>query len=163
MKKLFVFLTLVSVLGLSSRFVSVTEASAKKAREEVKDERVAKLQSFFKSYGSPLAKEADNFITAAEATQTDYRLLPAISMVESTGCRRIIANTFNCFGWGRGHIVFSSFSHSIYTIAYKLETLSYYKEWRKDKSNLWLLAKTYCTSNPKKWQKDIEYFMSKIN
>ncbi len=67
----------------------------------VKEDARAKIVAdFFKDYDSPLQELAHTFIAVADKYNLDYRLLPAISMQESNGARRMINDSFNPFGYG---------------------------------------------------------------
>lgn len=65
-----------------------------------KDARAALVQKFFQGYSSPLAQYSDYIILQADIHDIDYRLIPAISMQESTGCKFIPENSYNCWGYG---------------------------------------------------------------
>ncbi len=65
-----------------------------------KDARAKIIEDFFKEYKSPLAKYGDTFIAVAEKYKLDWRLLPSIAMQESNGGRKVIADSFNPFGYG---------------------------------------------------------------
>lgn len=67
---------------------------------EYADARSKIIENFFKGYNSPLANFAHIFVDVADKYHINYRLLPAISMQESNGGRRIIADSFNPFGYG---------------------------------------------------------------
>jgi len=43
-----------------------------------------RLESFFKAYDCPAPLHVDDYLRAADSHALDYRLLPAISLVEST-------------------------------------------------------------------------------
>ena len=64
------------------------------------DGRAKIIEDFFKAYQSPLAAYGNLFIRVSEKYQLDYRLLPAISMQESNGGKKVIDNTYNPFGYG---------------------------------------------------------------
>ncbi len=64
------------------------------------DGRALLIQRFFEGYNAPLAKYADTFVEVADRYHLDYRLLPAISMQESNGGKRIPKNSNNPFGYG---------------------------------------------------------------
>ena len=76
-------------------------------------DRVQILEEFFKKYNSPLKDNAETFVKTADRYGLDYRLLPAISCVESTCGKYLIKETHNPFGWGGGHIYFSSYDEAI--------------------------------------------------
>ena len=64
------------------------------------DARAKIVENFFKNYKAPLAQYSNEFIKVADEYKLDFRLLPAISMQESNGGRRIINNSHNPFGYG---------------------------------------------------------------
>lgn len=64
------------------------------------DARTKIVSDFFKSYKSLLADYSNVFIQVADKYHLDYRLLPAISMQESLGGKRVIPNSHNPFGYG---------------------------------------------------------------
>lgn len=65
-----------------------------------KDARVELVRQFFKRYGSPLEPYATDVVEAADKYNLDFRLIPAIAMQESNVCKKIIPNSFNCWGYG---------------------------------------------------------------
>ena len=82
----------------------------------VADARAKIIEDFFKNYSSPLSSYAQTFIKVADNYKLDWRLLPAISMQESSGGRKVIKNSYNPFGYGiYGNLVvrFSSWEESI--------------------------------------------------
>lgn len=66
----------------------------------ISDGRAAKLKAFFRKYNSPLYDVADHIVAEADRNGFDYRLLAAIAMQESTLCKFIPENSYNCWGWG---------------------------------------------------------------
>jgi len=64
------------------------------------DGRVEKLQTYLESYNSPLASEAGHFVAEADRLGLDWRLVAAISGVESTFGKQIPTGSFNAWGWG---------------------------------------------------------------
>lgn len=83
------------------------------------DARVEALDAFFAEYNSPLEGKAFHIISEADKNGIDYRLLPAIAMQESTLCKKIIKNSYNCWGFGiYGSKVtkFESYDHAITVI-----------------------------------------------
>ena len=85
------------------------------------DERVAKLEKFLESYDSPLAKYADKFIEAADKYGLDWKLLPAITGVESTFGKQIPAGSYNAYGWANGAFYFESWEQSINLVSKTLK------------------------------------------
>ena len=83
------------------------------------DSRVANLKQFFRTHNSPLYDYAEFIVQTSDKYQFDYRLLPAIAMQESTLCRNIPKNSYNCWGWGiYGDTVtrFSTYEEAIETV-----------------------------------------------
>ncbi|OGE14283.1 hypothetical protein A2769_01290 [Candidatus Daviesbacteria bacterium RIFCSPHIGHO2_01_FULL_37_27] len=64
------------------------------------DARSLIIEEFFRSRNSPLAEFAADFIAVSDFYQLDFRLLPAISMQESNGGKKVPEGTFNPFGYG---------------------------------------------------------------
>ena len=77
------------------------------------DPRIEKLSLFLESYGSPLSPFAADFIQAADRYQIDWKLVPAITGVESTFGKRIPFNSYNAYGWANGAYYFESWEQSI--------------------------------------------------
>lgn len=77
------------------------------------DARVEQLEEFLESYHSPLADYAPVFVEAADQYQIDWRLVPAITGVESTFAKRIPSNSYNAYGWANGAYSFESWEQSI--------------------------------------------------
>jgi len=88
------------------------------------DGRSANLRNFFRKHSSPLYDLADYIVYISDKYGFNYRLLPAIAMQESTLCKYIPENSFNCWGYGiYGNQVlrFSSYKEAIETVAYGIK------------------------------------------
>lgn len=95
------------------------------SEEILKDSRVAILKSFFRQHNSPLYERAEFIVNTADTYGIDFKLIPAIAMQESTVCRNIPNNSYNCWGWGiYGNKVtrFSSYEEGIDTVSRGLKT-----------------------------------------
>jgi beta-N-acetylglucosaminidase len=156
-------------LTLSTKLSNTTITYAALPSEETQfsgvvqtsDARVERLKTFFRLYGSVLEQHAEDFITAADKYNIDYRLLPAIAMQESLGCKREIPNTFNCWGWGiytKHTTSFQSYPEAIDTIS-KLLAKNYIN---KGYDNLEEIQKLYNPSNTNNWSGNINYFINQI-
>ena len=120
MKKSLTVLIFLAVLAFSPKpaLASQTAGSSAMLKQslfdiEPADPRVTQLKRFLESYGSPLAPFAKNFIDSADRYQIDWRLVPAITGVESTFGKRIPFNSFNAYGWANGVYFFNSWEQSI--------------------------------------------------
>lgn len=64
------------------------------------DARPEIVRTFLARYNSPLSDYAEYIVEIADKYQIDYRFIPAIAMQESTGCKFIPENSYNCWGYG---------------------------------------------------------------
>ncbi|KXK10920.1 MAG: hypothetical protein UZ22_OP11002000550 [Microgenomates bacterium OLB23] len=90
------------------------------------DGRAANLQRFLRSINSPLFEYTDIIVEEADKHGYDYRVLVAIAMQESTGCKRIPPDSYNCWGWGiYGDTVtkFSSYEEGIRIVSSGIKRL----------------------------------------
>jgi hypothetical protein len=79
------------------------------------DTRCVALRNFFLRYESPLHKLAHIFVGAADEHHIDWRLLPALSMVETGGGKR--GTPSNIFGWNSGRTRFATIETGILFVA----------------------------------------------
>jgi hypothetical protein len=89
------------------------------------DPRLSRLQKFFGDRDCPLRDSAKDFLLAADQNQLDWRLLPSISFVESSGGKYYGNN--NVFGWGSSKERFSSVRAGIHYVAAQLGKSRRYK------------------------------------
>src|SRR5262249_31123625 len=94
------------------------------------DPRLERLRTVFSRGACPATQYAHVFLEAADDYGLDYRLLPSISYVESTGGKA--ARHHNLFGWASGQAQFSSPAASIHTIGYRLAYSERYKNKNVD-------------------------------
>ena len=64
------------------------------------DSRVKILAEYLKSQDSPLAANASDFVDYADKYNLDWKLVAAISGVESTFGKAIPKSSYNGWGWG---------------------------------------------------------------
>jgi hypothetical protein len=89
------------------------------------DPRLESLKRFFERRNCPALAVSDVFVQVADVYDLDWRLLPSISFVESTGGKN--ARNNNLFGWDAGRAEFSSLTAAIQKVAYKLANSSLYR------------------------------------
>ena len=89
------------------------------------DPRLNRLENFFEACKCPVRPLAEIFIRAADRHGIDWRLLPAIAFIESTGGKANRNN--NILGWGNGNIRFKAISDGIRTVAERLANSDYYR------------------------------------
>jgi len=136
-----------------------TSASVKtQSQEKGFDYRVENLRKFLEKFNSPLSLYAQDFVNYADANGLDYRLVPAISGVESTFGKYIPYNSYNAYGWANGDYRFTSWRDSI---AHVSETLKVaYID--KGAPTISKIAKKYAPPSAT-WGNKVKYFVSKID
>lgn len=80
------------------------------------DARPEIIKRYLSYWNSPLEPYAKTLVEISDKYQLDFRLLTAIAQQESNLCKKIPAETFNCWGWGihsEGTLGFSSFEQGI--------------------------------------------------
>ena len=90
------------------------------------DDRWLKLQAFFASYHCPAPHYVEDYLREADKYAIDYRLLPAISVRESTCGRHSRLN--NHWGWDSARSGFSSVKAGIRYLARILALGASYKD-----------------------------------
>ena len=138
--------------------VSVAEASANlRANVSIADTRVDTLEKFLEKYNSPLAPYSEVFIDTADKYELDWRLIPAITGVESTFGKRIPSNSFNAYGWANGEYKFTSWEESIEIVGKALRT----KYEDKGAVSINQIARRYAPPSST-WAGKVKFFMRKI-
>ena len=89
------------------------------------DWREAELRQFLTEYNSPLVELAPVFIEVADSNGLDWRLLPALSVVESSAGKHQRNN--NIFGWNSGKTRFRTVADGIRVVGKKLASLPHYR------------------------------------
>jgi len=88
--------------------------------ETAQVDRVEVLREFLEKHDSPLADSAETFVVVADKYNLDYRLLPAISCLESACGKRLIPGSYNAWGWGvygGSYIKFENWNNGIEEVA----------------------------------------------
>ena len=101
------------------------------APEHRSDPRLETLRTFFRNGDCPAAEFAAAFLEAADYNELDWRLLPSLSFVETTGGKS--AQNNNLFGWDSGHAKFPSPVAGIHAVGYRLSHSDLYKDKELDK------------------------------
>lgn len=98
-------------LGLVLAGMSLASGATIKPETAVADARVVKLETFFNAHRCPGPLHVADYLRAADTYGIDYRLLPALSVREST-CGRY-ARKNNRWGWDSARVGFPSVSIGI--------------------------------------------------
>lgn len=153
-----IFLIIFSAKTVSADISVVSTSATIKSDFNETDFRVNKLEKFFGQYNSVLADYAGEFVEYADENGLDWRLLPAISGVESTFGKQMINGTYNAYGWAGGLYRFNSWEDSIATISKSLK--EDYLE--KGAPSLSKIARRYCPPSST-WGYKVAFFMKKID
>ncbi len=151
------FFNCASVVSAQELFVQ-NSAKIQTFNTNLEDHRIAKLESFLSKYKSPLSKYASHFIYYADLYEIDWRLLPAISGVESTFGKRIPQGSFNAYGWNGGNYKFKSWEDSIESMSKNLRE----KYYDKNLKSIWEIGRVYCPPNPQ-WPYKVSFFINRID
>jgi hypothetical protein len=90
------------------------------------DPRSSALKTFFEKQDCPTQHYIDKFLEVADRYELDWRLLPSLAYVESTGGKS--AQNNNLFGWDSGRAHFSSPVAAIHEVGYRLTHSVLYKD-----------------------------------
>ena len=90
------------------------------------DPRLQQLRQYFGKRDCPLRDSAEDFLIAADQNELDWRLLPSISMVESSGGKDYRNN--NVLGWDSCRERFSSVQAGIHYVAARLARSKMYRD-----------------------------------
>jgi hypothetical protein len=165
MKKIIILIALLSLVLFpqkSEASEKTVDSSAKLAsqstvKQSVVDTRVKALENVFEKYNSPLAKEALNYVKYADSYGVDWKLLPAISGLESSFGIHLMPGSHNAYGWGGGHIYFASWEEGINTINQALRK-NYMDKWGA--TDVWSIGPIYAESPT--WAIRVNIFMREI-
>ncbi|HTQ58449.1 MAG TPA: hypothetical protein VMI94_28500 [Bryobacteraceae bacterium] len=130
MRKLFshglaVVAGVVSWPAAGSHANSAKPPAAQHRNPPANDPRLACLRNFFGQGNCPAAKLSSTFLEAADLYGLDWRLLPSLSFVETSGGKAAPHN--NLFGWDSGRAAFSSAAACVRSVAYSLTHSTLYK------------------------------------
>ena len=119
-------------LGVMSLPVALSpwQSSAAPRTDYRNDPRFHALRKFFHQGLCPAEHLSDVFLEAADAYALDWRLLPSLSFVESTGGKA--ARNNNMFGWNSGRTKFPSASAGIHAVGYNLAYADAYRGKKLD-------------------------------
>lgn len=161
----FILLFLVSTTTnayASSKSVAIDTKALDAMIQKSKEERTEALNRFFTALNSPLKANSATFVEVADKYNLDYRLLPAISCMESTCGRFLIEGSYNPFGWGiygKNAIYFKSYDEAIETVGREIKE----KYASKGLTTPETIAPVYTPPNYVNWRNGVNYFISRID
>lgn len=127
-------------------------------KHKVFDFRVENLRNYLQKYNSPLTEYAADFVNYADTYGLDYRLVPAITGVESTYGKRIPYKSYNAYGWANGEYKFNSWEDSIGHVSMSLRT----KYIDKGAGTINKIARRYAPPSVT-WAPKVKNIMGKID
>jgi hypothetical protein len=104
---------------------------AQRAPDYRDDPRFETLTKFFHKSDCPAEKYSAEFLKTADANALDWRLLPSLSFVETSGGKG--ARNNNLFGWDSGRAHFPSPAAGIHAVGYHLKHSNAYKNKKLDR------------------------------
>lgn len=129
-------------------------ATAADAREEI-------IRQYLEKYKSPLLPYAAQILEASDKYGLDFRFLVAIAQQESNLCKKIPADSYNCWGWGihsRGTLRFQGYPEAIETVARGLREDYFNKGYTTPEE---IMGK-YTPLSPGTWAKGIRQFLEEM-
>ena len=122
-------------------------------------EQIRKIEAFLSSRGAPLASEADTFVKMADKYGLPYNLMPAISIIESSG-GKYNYRPYNYAGMGgQGNaMVFSNYDEAIEKHAQILKK-GYFDKGATTPEQI---EKYYCYQCPT-WGEKVQSMMNQID
>lgn len=140
---------------LEAREAPYEQITAKKL-----DPQAQILAAYLAYHDSPLQNNAQDFVDAAKIYDLDWKMLPAISGVEST-FGQFIPGGYNAYGWGAYDayhaVYFDSWKDGIYTVAQGLKE-QYLDKGLKDPYSI---NRVYAASP--NWGGKVSYFMKDLD
>jgi|GEM_PF-1716964 len=121
------------------------------------EKKVENIQNYMNRRNSPLKDEARYIVIMANKFEIDYRLVPAISIIESSGGLRLYRR-YNAWGWGGSNgFTFENWEHSIYVVSKGLS--GYYSMGLNTPERM---APRYNPHTPNEWGAKVRMVMNQI-
>ena len=116
--------------------------------------QVENVRAYLVQRNSPLAQYAQEIVKAANEYGIDYRLVPAISIIESSGGIHTF-RTYNAWGWGKKN--FSSWEEGIWAVSKGLG--NYYAKGLNTPQKI---SVYYCPPSAGEWARKVSFVMKQI-
>lgn len=125
------------------------------------DARPECIKQYLEAYASPLSSYSDMIVQAADKYSLDFRLITAIAQQESSLCKIIPPESYNCWGWGitgQGTLGFTSYQDGIEQVSKGLRQNYLNKGYLTVDD---IMAK-YTPQSSGSWANNVNQFMSSI-
>jgi hypothetical protein len=116
--------------------------------------KVENVRKYLAGRQAPLAEYAEEFVKAADHYNIDYRIVAAISVIESGGGKHTF-KPHNAWGWGRKS--FETWTEGIWTVSAGIS-----KYYSRGLTTPRLIATYYCPPNAVKWAQNVTFVMNQI-
>jgi hypothetical protein len=116
--------------------------------------KVENVRKYLAGRQAPLAEYAEEFVKAADHYNIDYRIVAAISVIESGGGKHTF-KPHNAWGWGKKS--FETWTEGIWTVSASIS-----KYYSKGLTTPRLIATYYCPPNAAKWAQNVTFVMNQI-
>lgn len=125
------------------------------------DAREVIIRQYLEKYNSPLVPFAGKLVDEAQANGLDFRLLVAIAQQESNLCKKIPADSYNCWGWGihsRGTLMFKNYEEAIETVASGIKEEYFDKGYTTPEQ----IMSKYTPLSPGTWATGVNQFLQEM-
>ncbi|MDO8504107.1 MAG: hypothetical protein Q7S60_05500 [bacterium] len=125
------------------------------------DARSEIVRLYLEKYASPLRPYAQTLVDTAEKYSLDFRLLVAIAQQESNLCKKIPADSYNCWGWGihsMGTLRFTSYPEAIEAVAQGLRENYFDKGYTTPEE----IMSKYTPLSPGTWALGVRQFLAEM-
>ncbi len=126
-----------------------------------KDARVEIARRYLEKYKSPLLPYAQMVVDLADLYKFDYYWILAIGQQESNLCKKIPADSYNCWGYGinsAGTLRFDSYEAALKSYAEYLDR-EYFEKGRTTAESI---MKKYCPHSNGSWAYGVNHFIEEI-
>ncbi len=121
------------------------------------EQKAKNIENYMSRRNSPLKDEARYIVIMANKFGIDYRLVPAISIIESSGGLKLYRR-YNAWGWGGASgFTFENWEHSIYVVSKGLS--GYYSMGLNTPERM---APRYNPHTPNEWGAKVRMVMNQI-
>lgn len=121
------------------------------------EQKVKNIERYMGARNAPLEHQAEYMVIMANKFGIDYRLVPAISIIESSGGEHLYRR-FNAWGWGGAEgFAFENWEHSIYVVSRGMG--GYYSMGLDTPKKM---APRYNPHTPNEWGAKVKMVMERI-
>ena len=118
------------------------------------EQKVQKIRKYLQSRNSHLSHFAEDFVKASEEYGIDYRIVAAISIIESGGGKKNF-RPYNAWGWGKSG--FTDWSEGIWAVSKGIG-----KYYSKGLTTPRLISYSYCPPSADSWARKVQGVMNLI-